>query len=105
MQSRRRFLRNAGILGGIAATFPASADTYIDLDLPGGPDRRELTTAFPQKAKMIIQRTRAPLLETPWDVSDRGVFTPNDQCKSLMAIRDTARSSLSIALLLMATRG
>ena len=79
MQSRRRFLRNAGILGGIAATFPALADTYIDLDLPGGPDRRELTTAFPQKAKMIIQRTRAPLLETPWDVYDRGVFTPNDQ--------------------------
>jgi DMSO/TMAO reductase YedYZ molybdopterin-dependent catalytic subunit len=79
MQSRRRFLRNAGILGGIAATFPALADTYIDLDLPGGPDRRELTTAFPQKAQMIIQRTRAPLLETPWDVYDRGVFTPNDQ--------------------------
>jgi DMSO/TMAO reductase YedYZ molybdopterin-dependent catalytic subunit len=79
MQSRRRFLRNAGILGGIAATFPALADTYIDLDLPGGPDRRELTTAFPQKAQMIIQRIRAPLLETPWDVYDRGVFTPNDQ--------------------------
>jgi DMSO/TMAO reductase YedYZ molybdopterin-dependent catalytic subunit len=28
---------------------------------------------------MIIQRTRAPLLETPWDVYDRGVFTPNNQ--------------------------
>lgn len=79
MQSRRRFLRNAGILGGIAATLPALADSYIDLDLPGGPDRRELTTAFPQKAQMIIQRIRAPLLETPWDVYDRGVFTPNDQ--------------------------
>jgi DMSO/TMAO reductase YedYZ molybdopterin-dependent catalytic subunit len=55
------------------------ADSYIDLDLPGGPDRRELTTAFPQKAQMIIQRIRAPLLETPWYVYDRGVFTPNDQ--------------------------
>ena len=79
MQSRRRFLRSAGILGGIAATFPALADTYFDLDLPGGPDRRELSTAFPQKAQMIVQRTRPPLLETPWDVYDRGVFTPNDR--------------------------
>jgi DMSO/TMAO reductase YedYZ molybdopterin-dependent catalytic subunit len=79
MQSRRRFLRSAGVLGGMAATMPAWADTYIDLDLPGGPDRRAVSTAFPQKAQMIVQRTRPPLLETPWDVYDRGVFTPNDQ--------------------------
>src|SRR5258708_8569581 len=76
---RRRFLQRTGILGGMAATFPAWADTYIDLDLPGGPDRRELTTAFPQKAQMILQRTRPPLLETQWDVFDRSVFTPNDR--------------------------
>ena len=66
--SRRHFLQNAGVLGGMAATFPAWADTYIDLDLPGGPDKRELSTAFPQKATMIVQRTRPPLLETPWVV-------------------------------------
>jgi hypothetical protein len=28
---------------------------------------------------MILQRTRPPLLETPGDVFDRGVFTPNDR--------------------------
>jgi DMSO/TMAO reductase YedYZ molybdopterin-dependent catalytic subunit len=28
---------------------------------------------------MILQRTRPPLLETPWDVFDKSVFTPNDQ--------------------------
>src|SRR6516164_5071462 len=77
--SRRRILQSAGILGGVAATFPAWADTYLDLDLPGGPDRRELSTAFLQKAQMIVQRTRPPLLETPWDVYDRSVFTPNDR--------------------------
>jgi DMSO/TMAO reductase YedYZ molybdopterin-dependent catalytic subunit len=77
--SRRRFLRGAGILGGMAATFPAWADSFIDLDLAGGPNRRELTTDFPQKGPMILQRTRPPLLETPWEVYDRGVFTPNDQ--------------------------
>ena len=74
--SRRRFLRSAGIFGGIAATLPAWADTYIDLDLPGGPNKRELSTAFPQKAQMIVQRTRPPLLETPWDIYDHSVFTP-----------------------------
>ena len=58
---RRRFLHRVGILGGLAATFPAWADTYTDLDLPGASDRRELTTAFPQKAQM--QRTRPLLLE------------------------------------------
>lgn len=28
---------------------------------------------------MILQRTRPPLLETPFEVFDRGIFTPNDQ--------------------------
>ena len=28
---------------------------------------------------MISQRSRPPLLETPFEVFDRGVFTPNDQ--------------------------
>ena len=35
--------------------------------------------AFPQKGPMILQRTRPPLLETPFEVFDKGVFTPNDQ--------------------------
>jgi DMSO/TMAO reductase YedYZ molybdopterin-dependent catalytic subunit len=63
----------------MAATLPAWADAFVDLDLPGGPNRRDLTTAFPQKAQMILQRTRPPLLETPFEVFDRGVFTPNDR--------------------------
>jgi DMSO/TMAO reductase YedYZ molybdopterin-dependent catalytic subunit len=77
--TRRLFLQRAGLLAGAAATFPAWADDFVNLDLPGGPDRRELTTAFPQKGKMILQRTRPPLLETPWEVFDRDVFTPNDR--------------------------
>jgi len=77
--SRRRFLQGAGILGGMAATLPAWADSFVDLDLPGGPNQRELTTDFPQKGSMILQRTRPPLLETPFEVFDRGIFTPNDQ--------------------------
>jgi hypothetical protein len=41
----------------MVATFPAWADGFVNLDLPGGPDRRELTTALPQKRRMILQRT------------------------------------------------
>jgi len=77
--TRRRFLEGAGALAGATFAVPVWADQFVDLALPGGPTRRALTTAFPQKGAMILQRTRPPLLETPFDVFDRGVFTPNDQ--------------------------
>ncbi len=48
------------------------------VDLPFAPSERALTKGFPQKGPMILQRTRPPLLETPFEVFDRGVFTPND---------------------------
>src|ERR1700733_5816606 len=76
--SRRRFLQGT-ILGGMLAASPAWADSTTNLGLPSGPTDRELTTAFPQKGQMILQRPRPPLLETPFEVFDRGVFTPTDQ--------------------------
>jgi DMSO/TMAO reductase YedYZ molybdopterin-dependent catalytic subunit len=81
--NRRQLLRGAGIagLGGlIAHATPALAQKLVDLGLPNGPSERQITTAFPQKGAMILQRTRPPLLETPMDVFDGpGVFTPNDR--------------------------
>ena len=77
--TRRRLLAAAGIGGLAFLSARASAQSTIDLPLPGGPDARQITTAFPQKGPMILQRTRPPLLETPWDVFDKGVFTPNDR--------------------------
>jgi DMSO/TMAO reductase YedYZ molybdopterin-dependent catalytic subunit len=76
--TRRQLLGAAGS-AGLALSKPACAETMIDLPLPGGPGAREITTAFPQKGPMILQRTRPPLLETPFEVFDKGVFTPNDQ--------------------------
>ncbi len=73
---RRAVLAGLGI-GGLAAAAPAWAAGSIKLPLPGGPDTRDLTTAFPGKGSMILQRTRPPLLETPFEVFDQGVFTPN----------------------------
>src|ERR1700686_2907035 len=77
--NRRHFLKASSILGTMVATAPAWANGSVELPLPGGPNERPLTTAFPQKGQMILQRTRPPLLETPFEVFDRGVFTPNDQ--------------------------
>ncbi len=78
MVTRRQLLGAAGV-GALALSGPSWAQTTIDLSLPGGPDARQITTAFPQKGPMILQRTRPPLLETPFEVFDKGVFTPNDQ--------------------------
>jgi DMSO/TMAO reductase YedYZ molybdopterin-dependent catalytic subunit len=78
MITRRRLL-GAAAIGGLALSKPAWAEEIIHLPLPGGPGARAITTAFPQKGPMILQRTRPPLLETPFEVFDKGVFTPNDQ--------------------------
>ncbi len=78
LSSRRRFLKTAGV-ATFALASPALAETIVKLPLPGGPDERALTTAFPQKGALILQRTRPPLLETPMEVFDQSVFTPNDR--------------------------
>src|ERR1700736_694367 len=77
--TRRFLLGQAGMAGLALASVPAWAQTTVDLGLPGGPNMRPITTAFPQKAAMILQRSRPPLLETPFEVFDKGVFTPNNE--------------------------
>ena len=62
----------------VGAAGPVLAQA-VDLRLAGGGGERTLTTAFPQKGAMILQRTRAPLLETPMTALDGQVFTPNDR--------------------------
>jgi DMSO/TMAO reductase YedYZ molybdopterin-dependent catalytic subunit len=76
----RRLLLGAAGLGGLALLpAPARAEETVDLRVPGGPSTRPITTAYPQKGRMILQRTSPPWLETPFEVFDKGVFTPNDQ--------------------------
>jgi DMSO/TMAO reductase YedYZ molybdopterin-dependent catalytic subunit len=77
--SRRSLLRQLGVAGISLATVPALADDLIKLPLPSEPRERPFTHDYPQKGGMILQRSRPPLLETPIEVFDRGVFTPNDQ--------------------------
>ncbi|GLU35010.1 molybdopterin-dependent oxidoreductase [Trinickia caryophylli] len=78
---RRRLLGSLGALGAAAFAAPllarAAQSEFVDLPFENG--RRPITSDLPQKSGMILQRTRAPLLETPFEVFDRGVFTPNDR--------------------------
>ena len=77
---RRRFLKLAtglaatGIMAGTG--LPALAAKLIQMPFENGQRR---IVRFPQKREMILLRTRPPLLETPFEVFDKGVFTPNDQ--------------------------
>jgi DMSO/TMAO reductase YedYZ molybdopterin-dependent catalytic subunit len=77
--TRRLLLGQVGSAGLAIAAAPAWAQTTVDLALPGGPGERPIATNFPQKGAMILQRTRPPLLETPFEVFDQDVFTPNDR--------------------------
>jgi len=80
-QQPGRLTRRAVIAGAGGATLaaPLLAQQLIDLGLPGGPSARPLEPAFPGKGEMIVQRIRAPLLETPMEVFDKGTITPNDR--------------------------
>lgn len=78
-RARRAFLQTAAGLGALVLMRGGHAAQRIELPLPGGPDGRELTGAFAGKRQMILQRTRPPLLETPFSVFDEGVFTPVDR--------------------------
>ena len=76
---RRSFLKIAAgvVAGGIfGESLSAFAEELIQMPFENG--RRELVR-LPQKSEMILQRERPPLLETPFEVFDKGVFTPNDQ--------------------------
>ncbi len=76
---RRSFLKMAasGIAGGIfSGSLPAFAAKLIQMPFENGGQK---LVRFPQKGEMILLRERPPLLETPFEVFDQGVFTPNDQ--------------------------
>jgi hypothetical protein len=79
LSSRRQVLKTAGAATLALASPSVLADAIVKLPLPGGPDERPITTAFPEKGALILQRTRPPPLETPFEVFDQSVFTPNDR--------------------------
>lgn len=76
--ARRRLLASgaAALAGGaIARAAGGFSRPAPDAGLVGRP----VSASFPQKGAMIVQRNRPPLLETPMEVFNDGVFTPNDR--------------------------
>jgi hypothetical protein len=43
-----------------------------------------MTTAYPRKGPMILQRSNPPWLETSFKVFDKGVFTPKETWKEVV---------------------
>jgi DMSO/TMAO reductase YedYZ molybdopterin-dependent catalytic subunit len=76
--TRRQILRHFGLAGAALMSKSALADSITCLPLASDRHKGVITTAFPQKRAMILQRTRPPLLETPFEAFDNSVFTPND---------------------------
>lgn len=109
---RRALIAGAGI--GLAGGAFAVTNGMVDLGLPGGPSARSLLPRFPQKGEMIVQRVRPPLLETPFEVFDKGIITPNDRffvrwsggdmptsidaSQHRLVLRGTVRNPLSLSL-------
>ncbi|WP_087721941.1 SorA family sulfite dehydrogenase catalytic subunit [Pandoraea sp. PE-S2T-3] len=81
--SRRRFLRRAGALGVGASLAGRALDTLAAVSapqtvtLPFANGERELV-AYPQKRPLIRLTARPPQLETPFEVFNDGLITPND---------------------------
>lgn len=73
MLNRRTFIASA-----LAAPAAAQAPQSVDLGFADN-GMRPITSEFPQKAAMILQRSSPPLLETPMAVFDAHDFTPNDR--------------------------
>jgi DMSO/TMAO reductase YedYZ molybdopterin-dependent catalytic subunit len=80
LEMTRRHMLGAAGMGGLALLTRRSwAQSMVDLHAPGGPSTRPLSTEYPQKGPMIVQRSSPPWLETPFEIFDKGVFTPNDR--------------------------
>ncbi|HUR89074.1 MAG TPA: molybdopterin-dependent oxidoreductase [Ramlibacter sp.] len=69
--------RRALIAGGAAALALPGAFAQQTVDLPIGNGRRKLV-AFPEKRPLIVLTARPPQLETPFEVFNEGILTPND---------------------------
>lgn len=76
-------LRRKLLAGGASALATSALGSLSGLvqaatvDLPMVNGRRNIAT-YPEKRPMIVLTSRPPQLETPWDVFNDGLITPND---------------------------
>ncbi len=77
--TRRRFLQTSLIVGGLGALGKQSviASSPKSIELPFSHGHRPLVV-FPEKRPLMVMTTRPPQLETPFQIFNEDVFTPND---------------------------
>lgn len=77
IKRRRQFLITAG--AGLVGMMALTSKTWaaVSENMPFGNGEREMI-AYPQKRKLMRITTRPPHLETPFEVFNEGVLTPND---------------------------
>lgn len=77
--NRRRFLKAAGLMAAGASLSGRLAKAWAGetVTLPFENGERELV-AYPQKRPLIRLTARPPQLETPFEVFNEGLITPND---------------------------
>lgn len=77
--TRRRFLRTTALAGltGLVCSPLKNLFAQDTVTLPFANGERRLAR-FPQKRALILLTTRPPQLETPFEVFNDGLFTPND---------------------------
>jgi len=66
-----------GFTGLMGASAWGGTEDSVEFPFVNG--NRHVVKNYPQKGAMVLQRARPPLLETPFEVFDQGVFTPNDR--------------------------
>ena len=77
---RRKLMTSAAslIAGAGLSTFTSKSVAQVSsIDLPITNGHRQLV-AFPEKRPLIVLTTRPPQLETPFEVFNNGLITPND---------------------------
>ena len=113
--TRRNFLRTGLIVGGLSAlgTHITHAGEPASVGLPFERGTRPLV-AFPQKRPLMVLTTRPPQLETPFQLFNENIYTPNDAFfvrwhlpniptnvdtrKFRLAIRGQVKTPLSLSL-------
>jgi sulfite dehydrogenase len=77
MISRRNFLQRSG-WAAMTATLAARSGLHAEsVQMPFANGKRELVQ-YPEKRPLIRLTTRPPQLETPFEVFNEGILTPND---------------------------
>lgn len=74
--TRRRFIAGSASLAATAGVASASLAQPLVRGVFTNGDRP--LVAFPQKRPLMVLTPRPPQLETPFEIFDEGVFTPND---------------------------